>query len=114
MASELASSGYRIAKSWQYQENLPDPIPSSASTAFMNDFSNNNSFYVSSSLNQATSSSVNNPDRSADDRNKGGTFLATLFNLTDSPLAGDEEPNLRRPLLHTTSALHGYFDCTQF
>jgi hypothetical protein len=106
MASELASSGYRIAKSWQYQENLPDPIPSTSSAPFLNDFTNNNSFYVSSSLNQTSGTSN---VRSGEERNKSGTFLATLFNLTDLQGAGEEEPALRRPLLHKTSTSHRYF-----
>ena len=49
-AAQLATQGYRIAKSWQYQENLPDPTQTTGAVG-----DNNNSFFVSTSLNPARS-----------------------------------------------------------
>lgn len=109
MASELASGGYRIAKSWQYQESLPDPIPSLVSSAHLNDFTNNNSFYVSSSLNRNPVCRI-----TQDEKKKGRTFLARLFKLpdTESPSKGnndEEEPCLRRHLLPQEAQAKRYF-----
>jgi len=113
MATELASGGYRIAKSWQYQESLPDPIPSTVSSApHLNDFTNNNSFYVSSSLNRNPVCRI-----TKDEEKKGRTFLARFFKLpdTEGPSKGDEEePCLRRHLLPQGAQAKRYLNIMDF
>ncbi len=91
MASQLATQGYRIAKSWQYQENLPDPgnlsgVPESA-------VDNNNSFFVSSSLNPVRATPIESQKKK---KKIFGIF--PTFCKEDSGCK-DGDPSLQRPLL---------------
>ena len=87
MASQLATQGYRIAKSWQYQENLPDPTLATQGEATCGE--NNNSFFVSSSL--------NHPVQLAKDEPRKKKKFWGLFPCKNQGTR--EDPNLQRPLI---------------
>ena len=87
MASQLATQGYRIAKSWQYQENLPDPTVATTQGEEAACGENNNSFFVSSSL---------NPPVAKDESRKKKKFWGLFPCKNQGPR---EDPNLQRPLI---------------
>ncbi len=96
--AQLATQGYRIAKSWQYQENLPDPTQATsvAGSGQESPRDNNNSFFVSSSLNHQRSATANEKFDSGKNPKK---FLGIFPCRTRD---GDrDDPNLRRPLILT-------------
>lgn len=76
MAAQLATQGYRIAKSWQYQENLPEPALADGVAG-----DNNNSFFVSTSLNPGRSiPPVTSNAKSETSRNPAKKVFAILKN----------------------------------
>ena len=88
MASQLATQGYRIAKSWQYQENLPDPTVAAQDNQTPCG-ENNNTFFVSSSLNHPA-------HLAKDDPKKKKNFWGLLPCKNQGPR---EDPNLQKPLI---------------
>ena len=97
--AQLATQGYRIAKSWQYQENLPDPTQATAAAGGGQETpkDNNNSFFVSSSLNQQRPSNLNEKFDSGKNPKK---FLG-IFPCRNGDGDDRDDPNLRRPLILT-------------
>jgi len=92
MASQLATQGYRIAKSWQYQENLPEPASAGVSAV-----ENNNSLFVSSSLNPVRAAAV--VGAQTDGRRKNEKIFGIFPNFFRSEAHLDGDPHLQKPLL---------------